>query len=102
MQTLPEQSPLVQSVFTLQTFPGAQAGQVPPPQSTSVSFPFVTASEQVGAAQKPFAQTPLVQMLPAVQELPVEQLAVHTQTAAMQVELLEHFVPHLPQLLGSV
>src|SRR5580698_1201999 len=38
----------VQSVSTLQSLLTAQAGQVPPPQSTSVSLLFFTPSEQSG------------------------------------------------------
>ena len=36
--------------------------QVPPPQSTSVSFPFLVLSEQVGAWQMPPVQTPLAHL----------------------------------------
>ena len=44
------QSLLLQSVLALHFNPSAQAGQVPPPQSTSVSRPFIFLSVQVGAA----------------------------------------------------
>ena len=48
---IPEvQVPLEQSVPTAQTLPVAHAGQVPPPQSTSVSAPFFAPSVHVGAA----------------------------------------------------
>ena len=40
---------LMQSAPTKQKFPELQAGQVPPPQSRSVSAPFFTPSLQVGA-----------------------------------------------------
>ncbi len=44
----PEQFPETQSVPTLQSLPLAQGGHVPPPQSTSVSVPFLMLSVQVG------------------------------------------------------
>ena len=43
--------------------PLRHAPQAPPPQSTSVSVPFLTPSVQVGAAHLPLEQTPLVQSL---------------------------------------
>jgi hypothetical protein len=42
-----EQLPLWQSLFTEQFLKAAHGGQVPPPQSTSVSFPFLMPSVQV-------------------------------------------------------
>jgi hypothetical protein len=39
---------LVQSALTVQESPFMHAGQVPPPQSVSVSLPFWTLSVQVG------------------------------------------------------
>jgi hypothetical protein len=44
---LPLQTPLWQSLGALHCFPVAQAPQVVPPQSTSVSVPFFTESVQV-------------------------------------------------------
>jgi hypothetical protein len=61
LQTLPLQMLLMQSVPTLQLLPDGHAGHVPPPQSTSVSFPFLTRSVQVGAWHVPPMQTPLTQ-----------------------------------------
>jgi hypothetical protein len=55
-QTLAAQTPLAQSVAARQPRPSAQRGQVPPPQSTSVSAPFLTPSMHEGAAQMPAAQ----------------------------------------------
>lgn len=40
--------PMEQSVGTLHTLPGTQTPHILPPQSLSVSFPFVTLSMQVG------------------------------------------------------
>jgi hypothetical protein len=50
--------PDVQSVPTLHILPLAHGGHIPPPQSTSVSFPFLTMSAQVGigAEQAPEMQ----------------------------------------------
>jgi hypothetical protein len=47
--------------LTLQAWPFAHVGHVPPPQSTPVSFWFVTLSEQVAARHVRFVQTPLWQ-----------------------------------------
>ena len=41
--------PMEQSVGTLHPLPGTQTEHTRPPQSLSVSFPFVTLSVQVGA-----------------------------------------------------
>jgi hypothetical protein len=43
------QTPLEQSDGAAHDFPSAHFEQTPPPQSTSVSAPFFTVSEQVGA-----------------------------------------------------
>jgi hypothetical protein len=54
--------------------PVAQGGQVPPPQSTSVSAPFFTPSVQLGAAHVPLVQvSPPAQSLAMVHALPVAQ-----------------------------
>ena len=45
----------------------------PPPQSTSVSLPFLTVSPQVGAAHLEAVQMPSTQSVPAVQALVVAQ-----------------------------
>jgi hypothetical protein len=47
-QTLPVQTPLWQSVAPAQAPPDGHFGHAVPPQSTSVSPPFFTASEQLG------------------------------------------------------
>jgi hypothetical protein len=50
---IPEvQTPLTQSDARLQCSWSAQGGHVVPPQSTSVSSPFLTLSEQVGAEKE--------------------------------------------------
>jgi hypothetical protein len=46
-QTIAEQALLVQSELTMQPCPGPHGGQVPPPQSMSVSVPFCMPSVQV-------------------------------------------------------
>ncbi len=66
-QVPPEQTPLAQSLGTPQVWPSAQLPQAPPPQSTSVSAPFLTPSEHAGARQVPPEQTPLAQSAPARQ-----------------------------------
>ncbi len=55
------QLPPAQSLSTLQAWPGEQVGQALPPQSLSVSAPFLILSEHVGCEQVPLAQTPLSQ-----------------------------------------
>jgi hypothetical protein len=62
----PQQCPLVQSVLTAQCLPSAQAGQLPPPQSTSVSAPFFTLSVHDGLAQTWFVQILLWQSVPTL------------------------------------
>src|SRR2546421_481150 len=58
----PAHSRLWQSLLALHGRPGAQPGQVPP-QSTSLSVPFFTASVHVGAWQKFILQIWLAQSL---------------------------------------
>jgi hypothetical protein len=47
-QVPPWQFALAQSALLRHVRPFPHAGQLPPPQSMSVSLPFLTASEQVG------------------------------------------------------
>ena len=61
------QIPDEQSLGKAQCLTKAHGGHVPPPQSVSVSFPFLTVSVQVGAWQVAWAQTRLVQSLPVPQ-----------------------------------
>ena len=69
------QTSLVQSVFTTHFKPVPQASALvgaPPPQSTSVSVPFCTESEDVGALHVSFEpQTLLAQSVAAAQPPPV-------------------------------
>jgi hypothetical protein len=55
--------------------PSTHAVQMPPPQSTSVSSPFFTASAQLGAAQTPAVHTLLWQSAAPAHSLPVPQSA---------------------------
>jgi len=55
------QALLAQSPLPEHFFPTAQPLQVPPPQSTSDSLPFLTLSVQVALVHSPLAQTPLTQ-----------------------------------------
>ena len=64
------QTPLLQSAALAQFLVLGHPGQVPPPQSMSVSSPFFTPSVQAGAAQIPLWQTPLSQSPALAQLLP--------------------------------
>src|SRR5262245_58389962 len=68
-----QRRPLTQSWLLRHLLPLVQRGQILPPQSTSVSSPFLTPSLQVGGAHCPPEQTPEA-----------------------------HLLPHAPQLFGSV
>jgi hypothetical protein len=56
---MPLQKPVVQSRGAAHFLPSAHFGHTAPPQSTSVSVPFVTTSVHAGTLQVPFSQTPL-------------------------------------------
>jgi hypothetical protein len=49
----PPQTPSTQSLFTLHFLPSAHAGQVPPPQSMSVSLPSLKPSVQPAGTHLP-------------------------------------------------
>lgn len=72
------QVPDSQSVPVSHRNPLGQAAQVEPPQSTSVSVPLRTASEQLGASQVPLVQTPDWQSDARLQLL-VEEHCAHTR-----------------------
>lgn len=55
----PEHTRLTQSLATTQVLVAAQVGHTPPPQSMSVSLPFLTTSEQLGSWQMLAMHTPL-------------------------------------------
>lgn len=60
---LPEvQMPEVQSAGAAQSFPFAHLAVQLPPQSTSVSFPFLAASVQVAVAHRPPVQAPSISL----------------------------------------
>jgi hypothetical protein len=61
-----------QSLPPVHVLPVAHFEQVPP-QSTSLSAPFLTASLQAAATHLLLVQTPLAQWLPALQVCPVVQ-----------------------------
>jgi hypothetical protein len=63
---------LPQSAAPLQALPTAHLEQVPP-QSTSLSLPFFTPSEHVGAAHRLFRQRPLTQSESPTHALPTGQ-----------------------------
>src|SRR4051812_27962461 len=67
------QSVLAQSLLPLQGCPIGHGPQMPPPQSTPVSVPFLMPSLQVGTtggAHTPFTQSVLWQSLPLLQGCP--------------------------------
>jgi hypothetical protein len=66
-QALATQSPLVQSEFTLHPPVTAQGEQLGPPQSMSVSLPFLMRSSQRGTAQTLLVHRPLTQSRSAAQ-----------------------------------
>jgi hypothetical protein len=70
MQIPPVQTPLRQSVAAAHESPSAQGEQPGPPQSWSVSVPFLTPSRQLGAMQSPSVHTPLRQSEAAAHSLP--------------------------------
>jgi hypothetical protein len=67
------QTPLWQSLPVLQAFKLAHLVAQEPPQSVSVSVPFLTLSLQLPAVHRLLVQTPLVQSLPALQDKPAPQ-----------------------------
>jgi hypothetical protein len=98
-------TPLWQSLATLQLRLSAQAPQLAPPQSTSVSVPFLTRSPQLdvwhvfGLPE----QTPLIQSAAPVQVLAVAHFEqVPPQSASLSLPFfmpsLQVAVAHLPAL----
>jgi len=73
-----------QSPFATQVAPSPQAPQLGPPQSTSLSPPFLTPSEHVGAWQTPLTHTPLWPSPPLEQPPPVPH-AAHGPPQSMPV-----------------
>ncbi len=55
----------------MHNWPSEHGGQVPPPQSTSVSEPFLKPSEQVGSTQLPPAHAPVQHWVGSVHDPPV-------------------------------
>jgi hypothetical protein len=86
VQTLLQHAWLEQSELMWQDLLLEQAGHEPPPQSTSVSVPFLTLSEQVAAWQMPLRQTPLWQSELAMHPLPVPQVG-HEPPQSMSVSV---------------
>jgi hypothetical protein len=70
-QTPAEQLPMTQSSPVLHVLPVAHLGQPePPPQSTSVSKPFLTLSWHLAASHTPPVHTKLAQSVPTPHFLP--------------------------------
>jgi hypothetical protein len=72
-QTLLAQIWFLQSALPAQPVPSAHGPQVPPPQSTPLSAPFLIPSLQAAAWQSPPTHTPLVQSLAALHAPPTAQ-----------------------------
>src|SRR5262245_16613259 len=70
------QKPLMQSAVTTQALPSMHFGQVPPPQSTSVSLPSFTAFMQAETQTLPM-QKVLTQSVPALHALPFAHFVAH-------------------------
>jgi len=68
-----------QSLATRHALPVAHLVTQDPPQSTSVSLPFLTESAQVGARQVPLVHTPLMQSEPDEQVTPSAHFLVGAQ-----------------------
>jgi hypothetical protein len=84
---VPVHTPLAQSLPTRQTLADAQVGQVPPPQSTSVSAPFFTTSAQVGVWHTLPVHLPLWQSPLTAQALPLAQSDVQLPPQSMSVSV---------------
>jgi hypothetical protein len=69
-----EQKLVLQSAATAHPWPDPQFVEHVPPQSRSVSTPFLTPSVHVGAAQRLFTHDPVVQSLPVAQPRPCAHL----------------------------
>src|SRR5204863_513196 len=79
--------PLEQSLLRAQSLPIWQGAQVPPPQSTSVSSPFLTTSVQEGFWQTPLEQKPLRQSSSMRQALPTAHRSHKFPLQSMSVSL---------------
>ncbi len=83
-----EQLVLEQSALTPQVLPLAHLAAQLPPQSTSLSLPFLIPSLQVGSAvQSPATQLVLVQSVPARHDLPLAQSAAQLPPQSMSVSV---------------
>jgi hypothetical protein len=91
-QTPFRQMPLRQSRFTKQVWPFAQGGQTGPPQSTSVSLPFLMPSLQVTVV----AQVPLVQAWPVAQAGPLPHTHIPLAQLSALVPQEVHTAPLVP------
>jgi hypothetical protein len=95
------QAVLVQSVLARHFFPTPQVGQVPPPQSVSVSAPscFWSIHRLLTQVELTRSQMLLAQAGLLVQNPP---FGTPTQAPLLQLCPLVHAWPHAPQLLVSV
>ena len=70
-----------------QLLPATHAAHVPPPQSTSVSLPFLTSSSHVGTWQTLFVHTPLLQSSAPAHARPSSQRGQSGPPQSMSVSL---------------
>src|SRR5262245_12970538 len=63
------QTPPVQSLAAVHASPVVQSGQLPPPQSTSLSVPLVMPSVQLASWHLPARQMPLAHCTPALHSM---------------------------------
>jgi hypothetical protein len=80
-------TPLEQSLAPPHALPVAHLAQLVPPQSTSLSPPFLTLSEHVAAWHRPPVQTPLWQSEPPPHALPAAHLLVHEPPQSVSASL---------------
>jgi hypothetical protein len=83
----PEHTPLWQSAATAHVPLVGHFGQVPPPQSTSVSAPFFTLSVQLADWQMLPTQTPLWQSPPTLHVLPAAHFGHEAPPQSMSVSV---------------
>jgi hypothetical protein len=80
-------TPLWQSVAPVQTLPATHLGQLAPPQSVSVSVPFLTTSVQVAGWHTSPVHTPLWQSLATAHVLPATHLLHEAPPQSMSVSV---------------
>src|SRR4051794_17518007 len=95
---LPVHTPLWQSVPPVQPLLVGHLGQDPPPQSVSVSVPFLTPSPQVGVWQTLPVHTPLAQSLSPEHAFPLPHFFAGAHDPPQSVSVSVPFLTPSPQL----